>query len=167
VSVADASVAISAAAFAVSLSTLHINRRRDKRDLFLRVHERLAAVEQQRGRKFLYEMREQRRSVAEVTTEEREVIDHALSMLNVACFYFVRRYISRKDLKRQWALSIVRTVNAAEPYIAYRDAQRGTQTWPDLLRFTSEARKFVQKEGLGAALDDYSIDDEQLGTSAL
>lgn len=165
-SVADASVAISAAAFAVSLSTFLTNRRRDKRDLFLRVHERLAAVDQQQGRKFLYEMREQRKSVAELTKEEREVIDHALSMLNVACFYFMRRYISRKDLKRQWALSIVRTVNAAEPYMAYRDAQRGTQTWPDLLRFTSEAREYVQKEGLGAALDEYSIGDEQLGTSA-
>ena len=55
-SAADVSVAVADAALAVSLSTFLINRRRDRRDLFLRLHERLASIDQRRGRKLIHEM---------------------------------------------------------------------------------------------------------------
>lgn len=124
-SVADVSVAIAVAAFVVSLSTFLINRRRDRRDLFLRLHERLASIDQQRGRKLIHEMLRRQHKRVEDLGDDYEAINNALAMLNVACFYYVRRYISRKDWLEIWSVPIVRAIDAAEQFLAYRDSQVG------------------------------------------
>jgi hypothetical protein len=157
----EMSMAIASAALAVSLSTFLISWRRDKRDLFLRVHERLASVDQQRGRKLIHEMSSQRKQVEDLADDEYETINNALSMLNVECFYYVRGYISRKDMLRTWAHSIARLYVAAQPFVSYRDAQTaGARNWPALHQFALDANEYMQRRGRKAELPDRSAPDE-------
>jgi hypothetical protein len=53
---ADLSVAISAGALGVSLSTFVISRYRDRRDLLLKLLDRLTTPEQQDGRRLIHQM---------------------------------------------------------------------------------------------------------------
>lgn len=63
-------VAIAVAALAVSVSTVLANRWHDRRDLMLRVHERLVTAEQQRGRRLLYAMRDADMRVEDLGDED-------------------------------------------------------------------------------------------------
>jgi hypothetical protein len=165
-SVADVSVVLAAAAFAVSLSTFLINRRRDRRDLFLRLHERLASVDQQRGRKLIHERLRRQHKLVEDLGDDYEAINNALAMLNVACFYYARRYISRKDWLETWSVPIVRAIDAAEPFLAYRDAQvGGARTWPELRQFAADARKYLQRHGREAELADHPVTESLPGSA--
>jgi hypothetical protein len=165
-SVADVSVVVAAAAFAVSLSTFLINRRRDRRDLFLRLHERLASVDQQRGRKLIHERLRRQHKLVEDLGDDYEAINNALAMLNVACFYYARRYISRKDWLEIWSVPIVRAIDAAEPFLAYRDAQvGGARTWPEMRQFAADARKYLQQHGQEAELADHPVTEGSPGSA--
>jgi hypothetical protein len=166
-----ASIAIAAAALAVSLSaflaSVLTSRRRDKRDLFLRVHERLASTDQQRGRQLIHRMNEQHRKVADLTDEEYEAINNALSILNVECFYYARRYISRQDMLENWAHSIARVYEAAEPFVAYRDAQTaGARNWPALHKFAADARAYLGGDLVGQLIGDATPSEEDRSAPA-
>jgi len=164
-SVADVSVAVAAAAFAVSLSTFLINRRRDRRDLFLRLHERLASVDQQRGRWLIHERLGRQHKRVEDLSDDYEAINNALATLNIGCFYYVRRYISRKDWLEIWSVPIVRAIDAAQPFLAYRDALvGGARTWPEMRQFAADARKYLQQRGREAELADHSVTESLPGS---
>jgi hypothetical protein len=93
-------------------------------------------------------------------------INNALAMLNVACFYYARRYIGRKDWLETWSVPIVRAIDAAEPFLAYRDAQvRGAQTWPQLRQFAADARKYLQQHGREAELADHPVTESLPGSA--
>ena len=84
----DISVIISAAAVTISVSTFAASRWRDRRDLFLRVHERLVTTEQQNARRLLHQLREQGKSVEDYTDEEYALVNNALAALNVLGIYY-------------------------------------------------------------------------------
>ena len=69
---AMASIAISIAALVVSISAFVASRYRDRRDLMLKIHDRLVAPDQQRGRRLIYQVREVgTRSMASLRTSMR------------------------------------------------------------------------------------------------
>lgn len=89
-------VAIATAALAVSLTALVMTYRRD---LFLRIHERLASVDLQEGRRLIHKLlRDDGVVVAGLTSDQYAQINHTLSSMNVACFYYARGYISPEDM---------------------------------------------------------------------
>jgi hypothetical protein len=109
------SIAISIAALAVSLSAFLSTRWRDRRDLMLRVHERLVTRDQQRGRRLVFEMSEKKTQVEDLSADDYELINSALAALDVLVIYYKRRYIRRKDVLEIWAAQVLRVVRAAQP----------------------------------------------------
>jgi len=125
----DVSLAISSAALALSLGAFLTSRWRDRRDLLLRINERLITADQQRGRRLIYDMSEKHRKAEDLNEDEYVSINNALSSLNNLGIYYRRRYIRRKDILELWALPVVRLLRAAEPFLAHRDELAGTR-WP-------------------------------------
>jgi hypothetical protein len=165
-SVADVSVALAAAAFAVSLSTFVINRRRDRRDLFLRLYERLVSVDQQRGRWLIHERLGRQHKRVQDLGDDYEAINNALAMLNIGCYYYLHRYISRKDWLEIWSVPIVRAINAAEPFLVHRNALvGGARAWPEMRQFAADARRYLQRQGREAELSDHSVTESLPGSA--
>jgi hypothetical protein len=154
------SVVVSAAALAISLSTFVANRWRDKRDLFLRVHERLVAAEQQQARRLLHGLAEQGKRVEDYTDDEYALVNNALAALDVLGIYYKRRYVRRRDVLEIWATPILRLMPAAEPFLAHRDSLgEGGRTWPALRALTADAEKFLRHSGQWAAVLRQPIGD--------
>ena len=139
---------VAGVALAVSLFAYFAGRWRDRRDLFLRVHERLAAADLQEGRRLIHELlRDQQRKVGELEPRQRDLINYTLSNLNVACFYYRRRYVRRKDMKEMWGRPLVDAFNSAGPFLEFRDRENGgVPIWPDLRAFVEDARKHQQAQ---------------------
>jgi hypothetical protein len=85
-------------ALAVSISTFLTNRWRDRRDLLLRVHERLTMADQQRGRRLIYGKIAKGIPLEDLDEDERTAINNALVTLDAVAIYYRRRYIRRADL---------------------------------------------------------------------
>jgi hypothetical protein len=140
-------VAISIAALAVSLSTFMTTRWRDKRDLLLRVHERLITPDQQHGRRLIYGKVARGIPPETLDEDERTAINNALTTLDAVAIYYRRRYIRRKDLLELWALTVVRLVRAAEPFLAHRNELLGTDSLPSLQAFAGDAEQYLARKG--------------------
>jgi hypothetical protein len=138
-------IGIAAAALVVSLSTFFVSRWRDRRDLFLRIHERLASVDQQQGRRLIHQLlREDQKAISDLDPQQYSLINHTLSNLNVACFYYCRGYVRRDDMLDIWGLALVRTCDAAQPFLTYRESENeGVQPWPELTAFVHDAREHL------------------------
>ncbi len=111
---ADLSVAISDGALGVSLSTFVISRYRDRRDLLLKLLDRLATTEQQDGRRLIHQMGSTGVNIDNLTTEQYAQINNAFAALNTLGIYYQRRYLRRKDVLALFALNVARV---------YRDGQ--------------------------------------------
>ena len=112
-------IAISIAAVVVAASTFLASLYRDRRDLLLRFLEFLGRPDQQRGRRLIYDMAEANTRIEDLAGERYELINGALSALNVLAIYYERRYIRRKDVLEYWASSVVRTYEAADAFLAH------------------------------------------------
>jgi len=140
-------VAISVAALAVSLSALLATRWRDRRDLLLRMHERLITTDQQRGRRLVYKMSESGMRVEDLTDEQYELVNNALASLNTLGIYYQRRYVRRRDLLEIWSEALVSLLRPAETFLAHRDALPGGGRWPQLQVLAHDARQYLRQQG--------------------
>jgi len=160
-------IAISIAAFVVSAATFSTSYWRDRRDLMLRVHERLTSMEQQRGRREIHRMGDQHKRIEDLTPDQYDKINNALAALDVMAVYYKRKYIPREPILEFWADPVLRLMRAAEPFLTHRDQDllgtTGRRTWPALHAFADDARKYLEREGpqAGAAqkLDVGPADD--------
>jgi hypothetical protein len=141
-------IAISVAALAVSITTLLLSRRRDRRDLLLRMHEHLTTADQQRARRLLYLMSESGRRVEDLSEQEHALINNALASLNTLGIYYQRRYVRRKDLLEIWAETVLRLLNPAGAFLTYRNALPGGSKWPQLHLLADDARKYLRQQGI-------------------
>lgn len=146
------SLAISFAALAFSFAIFLHGRWRDKRDLFLKLHEQLVAAELQKGRRLLYEMAAQQRDMADLSDDEYLTINHTLAAFNVLGIYYQRRYVSRKDVLTLWALPLVRTFAAAQPFLEHRDAHQGVPVWPQFRSLYNDAHGYIRRQGISIRL---------------
>jgi hypothetical protein len=147
-SASDVSLALSSAALALSLGAFVTTRWRDRRDLLLRMHDRMTAADQQRGRRLIYDMSTKQRRVEDLSDDDYVSINNTLASLNNLGIYYRRRYVRREDLLELWALPVVRLMRAAEPFLAHRDELAGTRTWPELRTFALAAEKYLQRQGV-------------------
>jgi len=83
----DVSLAISSAALALSLGAFLTSRWRDRRDLLLRIHDRMTTADQQRGRPLIYDMSEKHRRVEDLSEDEYVSINNVLGSLNSLGIY--------------------------------------------------------------------------------
>ncbi len=136
--------ALSCTAMVLSLYAFIHSRRKDKRDLFLRMHEQLVSPDKQRGRRLIYDMAATGRSVDDLTADEYEAINNALAYLDVLGVYYNNRYIRREDVMEMWALPIVRLMQAARPFLEHRDENQGTPVWPRLRNLAEDAQRYLR-----------------------
>lgn len=139
------SLAISVTALALSLSVFLHGRWRDKRDLLLKLHEQLVSAEKQAGRRLLYEMAERQLNVEDLSQDEHLAINNTLAAFNLLGIYYQRRYIRRADALELWAVPIVRAVPAAKTFLAHRDAQKGTEIFPQLRAMQHDAEQYLRR----------------------
>lgn len=144
----QASLVIAIAALAVSLSAFLTSRWRDRRDLLLRVHERLVTVEQQQARRLIHRLGEQGKRVEDYTDDEYAVVNNALAAFNVLGIYYKRRYIRRRDVLELWAVPLLRLMSPSAPFLAHRDSfTEGHLTWPELRDLAADAEIFLRRRG--------------------
>jgi hypothetical protein len=119
---------ISLIAFTVSIFALVDGKRRDRRDLLLRLHEQLISEEHQVGRRLLYQMGG--RPIAQLDQNEFSQINAALALFDVLGLYVHRKYVRRQDALQLWAVPTVLAWRAAQPFIEYRAAEHSYRPWP-------------------------------------
>lgn len=140
-------VLISVLAFLFSAFTFAHNRRAGRRDLLLKVHEQFLSVDQQNGRRLLYEMAEKGLSPTEWAADDFREINHAVASLDILGYLYERRYIARRDALDLWAPSVGRVFGVAEStgFLSYRRNQYGRGNWPYLRSFAEAIRHHLSE----------------------
>lgn len=124
---------LSVAAFAFSLTTFFLQWRKDRRDLFLTIHQALIAPELQEGRRKLHALGTQQIATVHVDDPDGyQQINRALAMFDIFAMYVERRYISEDLALKEWGHSLSLTWEKAEPFIEARRVHSGYRPWPSL-----------------------------------
>lgn len=139
----------STAALAISALTYRDRRTSDRRDLFLKMHERLVDPDLQEGRRLLYERVGSKRDAAVLRADAKEdyqKINRALAMFDIFSMYVSRGYIDRKLALEEWGHSLGRAYAQAEPFIEERASVQSWTPWPHFRRFGPEAHDWHRKQ---------------------
>lgn len=140
---------LSTAALAISALTYRDRRTSDRRDLFLKMHERLVDPDLQEGRRLLYERVTSTSDAAQLRTdnkEEYQKINRALAMFDIFSMYVARGYIDRKVALEEWGHSLGRAYKQAGPFIEERASVQSWTPWPHFRRFGPEAHSWHSKQ---------------------
>jgi hypothetical protein len=138
------SIVISFAAFALSVFTWRERRQNDRRDLFLKVHERLIDLDLQRGRRILglsVHTPEDAWELLHDRPDDYELVSRALSMLDVAALYVERGFIDRSLFVAEWGDVYSGLQKASAMLVAqraHRSSTYSTWSWPHFQRLASE-----------------------------
>ncbi|MCM0678283.1 hypothetical protein NCC78_26945 [Micromonospora phytophila] len=147
----SASLLISIAAVAFTGLAYRDRRRQDRRDLFLKLHERLVEADLQRGRRLLFTRAQTLESVLQLRDEEPDnfdLINRAIAMLDVAGLYVDRKYVDKQDFLAEWGGVYGRAWLAADAFLAVRlgDLRGGRQGWPYFRALGVEAAAALDPE---------------------
>ena len=140
----SASLLISIAALAFTGLTYRDRRRQDRRDLFLKLHERLVETDLQRGRRLLFTQAQTIESVLKLRDEEPDnfdLINRAIAMLDVAGLYVTKKYVDKQDFLAEWGPVYGRAWLAADAFLAVRlgGLRGGQHGWPYFQALGAEA----------------------------
>ena len=148
------SIAISVTALTFSIFAWQLSRLKDKRDLYLQLHERLIASDLRRGRSDLADRActpEGAESlVGDRKSDDYERVCRALSMLDLAALYVEQRYINRKMFEREWGDIYASLRENAVEFIAARkqgDPQYSIWEWE---HFMTLANRIHDQSRIGA-----------------
>jgi|HubBroStandDraft_6_1064221.scaffolds.fasta_scaffold942699_1 hypothetical protein len=103
-------------------------------------------------------MHESAMAVEDLSEEQYALINNVLATLNLLGIYYEGGYVSRKDVLRFFALTVVRLMPAAETYLAHRDQLVGTVSWPELRALADDSAKFVRHRSAEPADVPDSVD---------
>jgi|SRR5579859_3279261 len=140
-------VTISILALSFSLFVFVDSRRKDQRDLFLRLHQLLNDADMQRGRYLLFHKAADEASVERLSDDEWRDINRALATFNTLGLYVSKSYVSEHDVLEIWARPIVRTWKAAQPYITYRVRLQGYRPWRYFAFLAEKAQQELDNRG--------------------
>lgn len=141
------SVAISVLALGFSFFVFVDSRQRDRRDIFLQMHQLLIGDDLQRGRYVLYQKVTDEDSVERLTDYEWRDINRALATYNALGLYLANGYVRERDVMDIWAPSICRAWKAAQPYIAYREQLQGYRPWKYFAFLAEKAQQEMARRG--------------------
>jgi hypothetical protein len=143
------SLAIALIALGLNGMTFRDRRRQDRRDLFLKLHERLIDPEVQRGRRLLYERVHSPADAArlrEHAPDEYELVNRSLAMFEVFAMYVERGYIDRAIALQEWGRTIARAYDRAEHFLDDRAQHQTWKPWPNLRVFGPAARDWLEQQ---------------------
>jgi hypothetical protein len=147
-------IVFSSVALLISALTYITKQRQDRRDLFLKMHERLIDPDIQMGRRLLFERVDSQEAAARLRTsalEEYQLINRALAMFDIFAMYVQRGYIDRELALEEWGHSFARTFRQSQPFIADRLAVQRWSAWPHLRSFGPQAVAWHEKDARGSA----------------
>jgi len=145
--IAEVSVLISFAALGFSLFALLDGRQKDRRDIFLQIHQLLISEDLRRGRYILFQKITDEDSVERLSDGEWRDVDRALSTYNALGLYIANRYVKERDVMDLWAEPICKAWKAAQPYIAYRKRLGDPNPWKYLDFLEERARREISRTG--------------------
>lgn len=146
--IATISIIVSICAFSISVINWRERRAVDKRDLFLKVHERLLDLDLQHGRRILtreVKSREDVRLLIDKRYADYEVVSRSLSMLDFAALYAEKNYLDRKLFIQEWGYVYAELKRYFDILISERTNEDPAyaQSWP---HFQSFAREMVEAQ---------------------
>jgi hypothetical protein len=127
--IAEISVLIAFLALGFSLFAFLDGRKKDRRDIFLQIHQLLISEDLRRGRFILFQKITDEDSVERLSDGEWRDVDRALSTYNALGLYIAHRYVKERDVMDLWAEPIFKAWKAAQPYIAYRKRLGDPNPW--------------------------------------
>jgi hypothetical protein len=146
--VAVISIIVSVFAFGFSVFVFANNSKRDRRDLFLRIHQQLLSDQLQRGRYTLFQKVVDEVSVDRLTGEEYRDINAALSFYNTLGFYVKNDYVEERDVMELWDMSIWQAWITAQPFMAHRKKNMGYHILNNFEFLASKAREELIRKGV-------------------
>jgi hypothetical protein len=131
---------ISAVALAVSVFTLFYTRRRDRRDVFLRLHEQLITDDAQRGR-FLLLATEG--PLSAMPDEDFRCIKRALARYDLLGLYVKKKQVRKADVMALWAEPLFLALKAAPDILTYTEEKDGYRPWSFFFWLARQAEKHL------------------------
>jgi hypothetical protein len=141
------SIIISCGAFTLGLYTWRERVAQDRRDLYLRLHERLLDVELQHGRRILFRQVNSSKDAANLFRDKPELYDlanMALAMLDTAALYVERGYVDAELYMKEWGFTYKAIMEHARYFLAERierNAAPNPQPWVHFFSFAVQATK--------------------------
>ncbi len=126
---------ISLTALTIAGLTYRDRRKQDRRDLFLKLHERMVEPDLQRGRRLLFTRARTVEDVKRLREDEPGVFDdinRAVWMLDIAGMYVAKNYVDKDDFVAEWGSVFGRAWRGAQPFLEVRIAglPGGSPGWP-------------------------------------
>lgn len=140
---------ISMGAFGFTLFNWNHARQRDKRDLFLRLHELLLEADLQRGRRIALEQitsPEDAKAMRDANPDDYDTINRAMAFADLFALYAYEGYIDHGMALGTWKYAFDRLRAPAEHFMEHRRKMNGDIAWPNLRRFCEEAERSVATE---------------------
>jgi hypothetical protein len=132
---------VSAGAFVLGVVNYRRARKLDKRDLFLKIHERLIDPDVVAGRRILYALRSKEQAAALVYREDDMTkVYRALAMFDVLALYAENGWIDEQTVLDEWGHSLRNSVDPAEYFIAARYETVRWHSWPHYQALAAKAR---------------------------
>jgi hypothetical protein len=116
---------MSVVALVLSVSSFWQGRRRDKRDLFLNLHQVLISKEQANGRRIIMTAAEHERDGVDgawssLSQDDKDDLNRSLAYFDVLAMYVHAGHVDEREAREVWAPTYVRTVAAAEQFLRER-----------------------------------------------
>lgn len=145
---AGISIALSIVALIFSIFVFINNRRQDKRNTLIKMHELLISDRHQKGRYLLYEKVTDEASIDELSDEEYRDINGAISGFSLLGVYVMNGYVDENDVLGAWAVPIVRSWEAARPFIAHRELRTGINPHIGFEPLAKKAQEYSRRNGI-------------------
>jgi hypothetical protein len=145
--IADISILISVLALGFSFFVFFDSRRRDQRDIFLKMHELLISDDVLRCRYVLFQTVTDEDSIKRLTDSEWRDVNRAMATLNALGLYLENGYVKERDVMDIWARPICRVWKAAQPVIDYRERLQGYEPWKHFSFLAEKAQQYLDRTG--------------------
>jgi len=141
-------IAFSVVALGFSIYVFIDSRRRDRRDVFLKIHELLISNDLQRGRYLLFQRVTDEASVQKLSDQEYRDVNRALATYETLGLYLENGYVSKRDVMDIWAEAICRAWHVGQPFIAHRERNHGYRPWPHFEALARAAEANLASRGV-------------------
>lgn len=140
------SIVLSVLALGFSMFVFIESRRRDRRDIFLKITEYLTSDDIQRGRYTLFEKVADEPNVERLSDDEYRDAHRAVNAFNVLGLCVKNGYVNERDVLDAWAIPVYRAHRAAQPFLTFRERTHGYPSWPYFDAWHRNVRKILTEE---------------------
>jgi hypothetical protein len=142
---------ISVFAFVMSVFTLFYTRRRDRRDVFLRLHEQLIADDAQRGRFLLLSAEG---PFSALPDEDFRCIKRALARYDLLGLYAKKKQVRQADVMALWAEPLFFALKAAPDILTYTEEKDGYRPWGFFVWIAQRAEEHLNRHNSPIVAED-------------